>query len=621
MSFIRRFLLLLCLIATINPTVCMAQPASDTPAVSAPVSDASAAPAASSPHVTVTTGTLLEMVKAKPVEGSASEVTMTQDQFLYLSGSASSSEQRTIINNLIGWSFFFVGVSLIIIIVIAYLVRSAFWKHAAQLGPTKWRTYLLQLPLGAPEGSVRALLSLFVVVFGLLVLALQRYLSLSNTEAISASVASVITFYFTARSSEQARKAALQAQETLSATVSQTTDALQKANQTAADTQRDNAANLHAISTQAMNNSTSVANAALKAAGVSPNQAGQADASGADSSPVSPSANLLLVRDQLSDIQQVARGANALGIGADILPNVTQTITSAQGLLDQIQPLLSGKPDPATIANVLQDATSKLPLLEASGTPGVLAEAIQVIGDVATPVVAGLPGGPIGIVGGVVVAAIRLVSDASKLQDFKAALLGRPFDPVLLPDVADREVAPAVLANAPLMNEHFAGASDDTAMALMALAVRRKDGASTSPHLNSVDLSQLCLPDITNGTANILPQRTTEFVSQEELMQAFDDYLGALVRMNASSQLSETVAIPAFGNAQAPATISLQSLADAGFRIASLPKPAAELERLVYLGETLGKLPIDPEKAIALVVQALAVAASSGLVQTQASKQ
>ena len=82
-------------------------------------------------------------------------------------------------------SFLFVEVSIAIMMMVVWLVRNSFWKNAAQLGPHKWRTYLLQLPLGAPEGRIRVLLSLFVLVFGFVVIAIQHYLNIGNSEAIA----------------------------------------------------------------------------------------------------------------------------------------------------------------------------------------------------------------------------------------------------------------------------------------------------------------------------------------------------------------------------------------------------------------------------------------------------
>jgi hypothetical protein len=589
-------------------TSSFAQPASDAPA-SSPVAQPSQG--ASEVIVVVDKDGLLKLVHARSVN--ASNVELPLDQLLRLGGHATENDQRDIIHSLIKYSFGFVGGSLVIIIAMAIMVRAAFWRYAAQLGPNKWRTYLLQLPLGAPEGSVRALLSLFVVVFGIVVIALQHYLGLSNVDAIAGFVGSVITFYFTARSSEQARKAAQQTQETLSATVSQTTEALKKTSDDMANAQRD-------LSQQVLNHSTDLVNTAMQTTARAVAKTSETPTTDSETAASPAATELAATIDKLKDIQLVVRGVRALGLGSDVLPNAANSLASVSDMIDRIEPLLSGKPDPAAVANVLQDVTSKLPALNASGLPGMIAEAAQVLGSVGAPIVAGLPGGPVGIAGGILVAAIRLASNAPQLARFKAALLGQPFDPVLLPDVVDPNIAQAVLEAAPLMSLHFSNATDDGIKQLMRLAVGKKEDGT---HFNAADLAELCVSDITAHTSIKLPPRSAEFESQDELMQAFDEYLGALVRINASNQLTDSITVPAatFGDAQGAATIGLQALANAGFHMASDPKAAAQLERLVYLGEALGKLPVDPSKAINLVGEALTAVAQGGLVQDKESEQ
>jgi hypothetical protein len=565
------------------------------------------ASAASEVRVIMDKDAALDGIQARRVDGSTSQVSVPLDQVLRMQGRASDPDRRSLIRWLIFSSFGFVGVSLVIIIVVALWVRGAFWRYAAQLGPAKWRNYLMQLPLGAPEGSVRALLSLFVVVFGLVVISLQSYLQLGNVEAIAGFVGMVITFYFTSRAGEQTRKSAQQAQEALSNTVSQTAQALQTATDKAADSQR-------ALAQQVLDQSSKVASTALQTVRTAA-QAG--DAPIKDSVAAGgPGADLATLHGKLTAIQQVAKSVSDLGVGPDVLPNVTQTIASVTDLIGRIEPLLSGKPDAAAVANALQTAAAHLPALQASGLPGAIAEATEVLGGAAGPIIAGLPFGPIGIAGGVLISAIQLAGNAPKLSALKAALLGTPFDPVLMPEVADKTVAPALLQMSPLMSAHFQNASDDDAFKLMTLAVAKKPDSGA--RYNAADLAELCAPEIKDGSVHYLPHRSAEFMSQDELMQAFDDYLGALVRMGAASQLTDTVTVPVpastTGDPSAPSTVNLKALADAVFKQVADPKAAAQVERLLYLGEALGKLPIDKTKAIGLVAEALGAVARGGLV-------
>lgn len=75
---------------------------------------------------------------------------------LRLMGAASDSDRSRVTFWLVIASFSFVALSIVIMMTVVGLVRWSFWKNAAQAGPQRWGNYLLQLPLGAPEGSIRA---------------------------------------------------------------------------------------------------------------------------------------------------------------------------------------------------------------------------------------------------------------------------------------------------------------------------------------------------------------------------------------------------------------------------------------------------------------------------------
>ncbi|MFB9126788.1 hypothetical protein ACFFYR_27840 [Paraburkholderia dipogonis] len=609
MQIVRYFILAALALFLFNPNPCWAQ--TDKSATDAAASQAagSTPEAASVPTVVVSRAYLMSVLNASDVKGAPSDVTLPRDQLMRLQGSATGVEQSRLIKELIYWSFLFVTVGLVIILIVAALVRTAFWRHAAELGPQKWRDHLLQLPLGAPEGSIRALLSLFVVTFGIIALALQKYLDISSPEALTSFVTAVITFYFTSRASEQARKAALISQETLSDTVDKNNVALQQANKTAVDAQQNAVDKLHDVSKEVLKNSADATNTALETVSRSYDQAAAANLTG-DSGDVV--ATLTSKRDQLQNIQQIARAVDGLGLGTDILPRVADTVSSIQGLLDTINPLLTSKPDAATVTKVLGDVSTKLPALAATGLPGVLAEATAVLGDVAGLVLAGLPAGPVGIVGGILVSAIRLASDAPKMAQFKGALLGQPFDPVLLPSTTDPSVAQAALESAPLMLEHFANADDPARMKLMGLAIRKKPDGTL---YTSDELAALCATEVGNGTSAELPPRSTESISNEELTQAFDQYRGALVHLGALAQLAGSVAISLPDDPGKPVSIDFKSIVNAAIQASANPKAAAQIEKLVFLGEALSKAHLDPAKTTQLVFDALSLAAKDGLVQ------
>ncbi|REG52403.1 hypothetical protein B0G80_8950 [Paraburkholderia sp. BL6669N2] len=567
---------------------------------------------AASPTLVFDRNLLLGMLGAANVPGHDDQVQLTREQAMRLLGGTSDAQRNRVMFTLIIASFSFVALSLIIMLLVVGLVRWSFWRRASLEGPHKWRTYLLQLPLGAPEGSVRALLSLFVVVFGFLVIALQGYLSLGNTEAIAGFVGAVITFYFTSRNSEQARKAILQAHAAADATATNVANVIQTAADAATTAQRENSDRMTAVTKSVFDKSAETATIALRT--IADTAAGATGASAADAAP-SAQSQLSSLRDRLTAMQQVARGVSDLGLGGETLPAAAATVATVSDLLGKIQPLLSGKADAASITGVLQEAGASLPTLEAAGLPGALAESIEVLRTAASPILAGLPGGPVGIVGGVLIAGIRLAGRQRDLNTFKAALLSKPFDPVLLPDAPDEAQAAAAFAISPLMQAHFPNADPPTRLALMALATHKNEDGTRR---NAADIAQPCADDIANRTANVLPARgpNTEFTSVAELTHAFDEYLGSLVHLNAKQALPADATLTA-GTADAAPQPGLQMLADAARQLLPDPKAAAQLERLVYLGEALGKLPIDKQQAVNLVTDALSVAAQSALVLTR----
>jgi hypothetical protein len=67
---------------------------------------------------------------------------------------------------------------------------------------------LTELPCGVPDGTIRALISCFIVIFGFLLIGLQKPLGLASAEALTGFIGAVISFYFATRQTEQARAAA-----------------------------------------------------------------------------------------------------------------------------------------------------------------------------------------------------------------------------------------------------------------------------------------------------------------------------------------------------------------------------------------------------------------------------
>lgn len=61
---------------------------------------------------------------------------------------------------------------------------------------------LTELPCGVPDGTIRALISCFIIIFGFLLIGLQKPLGLASAEALTGFIGAVISFYFVTRSGE-----------------------------------------------------------------------------------------------------------------------------------------------------------------------------------------------------------------------------------------------------------------------------------------------------------------------------------------------------------------------------------------------------------------------------------
>ena len=64
---------------------------------------------------------------------------------------------------------------------------------------------LTELPCGVPDGTIRALISCFIVIFGFLLIGLQKPLGLASAEALTGFIGAVISFYFVTRNGETRR--------------------------------------------------------------------------------------------------------------------------------------------------------------------------------------------------------------------------------------------------------------------------------------------------------------------------------------------------------------------------------------------------------------------------------
>jgi hypothetical protein len=505
---------------------------------------------------------------------------------------------------LLGGSLLFLLLSLVLIVFLVALIRMVFWAEAAKHGSDKWRKYLVQLPLGAPEGSVRALISLFIVVFGFIVLAAQSYLGLDNANAISGFVGSIIAFYFTSRNSDQIQKAVEQAHNAAKDTTETVAGAIKTATTAATEAQ-------HATATNVTSNSQAAVDSASKATALILDKVKTATSTDSQSTTATqPSGDLQTIHDQLSSMQQVAHAASTLGIGTDILPDAAATLATLNDLLGKVEPLLQGNPDPSAVQAAVDATTKQLPALNAAGVPGALASALAVFKRVAGPaatILAGLPGGPVGLVAGVLTAGIQLAGDRQREGPLKNALLNRPFDPASMPTTPNADLAKAALAAAPLMSTHFS--ADDSAQALFAFLLDKlKNGAAPDTGAMATQAWATLSGNAAADGQVGFPTPTVPFASQAELLSAFEEYVGAVIFATARDSLGGTVQLPAVAGLPDGSKVDLPSLVNAARALLPDPKASAELERLVYVAQALGKLPVHPDNIAAIASTALTAA-------------
>lgn len=504
--------------------------------------------------------------------------------------------QRQAVLVFVGMTIVFLIISTIVLLNLASHVREIFWKVASSSGPDAWRTYLVQLPLGVPEGSVRALVSIFVIVFGLVVLVMQKRFGLDNVEAISGFVGIVITFYFTTRGGDQTQKALDAAREA--------TDNANQLRTTVTDASNEARATLQTATT-ALEDAKRTVVAGPPQGSVQPPVAAKAD-----------QGMLSEIRDRLDSVRQVAAVAAGLGVGTEILAGADKILESTDRLLGSVTPLLSGNPDASVVATVLESARQALGPLENAGLPGTLADAIAGLKgtfEIAGPIVAGIPGGPIGIVGGIVMAGVKLAQNQRQFETLKAALLKKPFDPVLLPTVVDGNAATAALAISPHLKSLLGGRPAVVATALMREVVRR------TPAGGPVLVTEIAARLIAQGLdaeGQIIPL-AGDGLSVEELGLALEEYRSSLIFQAARDQLDGQVDLPAIGGVAA-ATVSFRSLVDVVQSASDIPHAASQIERLVFLAEALGKLPIGAGAVAALIGKALGTA--QGLLPSRTEK-
>ncbi|WP_439549023.1 hypothetical protein [Falsiroseomonas sp.] len=403
---------------------------------------------------------------------------------------------------------------------------------------------LMDLPLGVPEGSIRALLSIFIIVLGFLMLALKGPLGLDAGEAVTGFIGAVISFYFAARSGEQARQVA----------------------ETAAD-------------------------AARLAAGAADRMT---SAAAADAPPPSAQPGLETrlreVQGQLQALRGVVSAVGTLGggggVGSGALAGADRALARVDGLLGRIAPVLGGQADAQSIGRLAEEAGAALREMGEIGPVGTaVADAMATVGRAAVDstklagMLGGLMGGagPAGLVAAVVVGGIGLVRDRERFERWKAAMLDTPLDLGLLPPVVDAGLAAAALLRCPPM---AVLARDGTVEPALALAVWEAV-AGTPPEAPGALAARILAGGVGGAGADAL--RAAFQGHADGLADAIEDLRAAMTGAAALAGLD----LPPV--TVAGASIPTGALAMAVRAARQDGRVAAEIERLVYMTEALGR--------------------------------
>jgi hypothetical protein len=430
---------------------------------------------------------------------------------------------------------------------------------------------LLDLPLGVPEGSIRALLSIFIIVFGFLLLALAKPLNLGAAEALTGFIGAVISFYFAARSNERSAQTAQAAQEA----AQQATNAVARATDVVAS------------ATDAANRAGQAASSAAHAVAIA-----GGSIPGATPEQQARLATLREVQGRLQGLRPLIAIAGSLGVGTGAVAGADRALERVDGLLTRIGPVIGGQASVETVGRLAEDAVAALRDLGDLGPVGhAVTDAMATVSRAAAqsgPIGTALGGllgggavaGPAGLVAAVVVGGLQLVREKEKFDRWKAAMLDTPLDLGLLPQVVDAGLAAAALLRAPLLAGRLApnGTVEPALAAAIWQAVGFAGGQAPAP---ARDIATRILGGAEGAGAAAL--RDLFAGNAEALADAIEDLRAAMTGAAALQGLGmASIAV-------AGAQVSTAALAGAVRAARQDSRVAAELERMVYLVEALGK--------------------------------
>ena len=456
------------------------------------------------------------------------------------------------------------GLALLLALVLFGLV--AVWLHRSLTRMAKWCGEPIQgaaaseiqaarlkaflglksLPLGLPEGTVRAALGLVIVTLGLTAILFQRPLGLASTGEIAGLLGTVLGFYFGARGAgverEREAEAAREAEGRAARAEAEARAAAREAE--AARSRSEQEIATHDAAREGLSAAARLASG-VKAA---------AEAIAA----ADPSSNLAREAARAAALAETTLAAVQAGQSGDLAEAAQRVATLAQALAPA-NPLVSLA---AETARGIAPALARVPALAAA------------------------VGGPVGLVGAVLAGGLQAAQvGAEHYRRWVARVLDRPYGLDLYPEgLADAPMSLAALERAPI----FARIYRDMLATRDLAAARALMGAALAPDAaDRLVAGEGALPPRPIGA-------DAGFASERELEEGLAEYRRALIDGLLDSADPRPVSVPLPAGPRLVAQSDLRAVLDAAREDLGA---AAALDRLALTAGRLAQAATVPDLA------------------------
>jgi hypothetical protein len=457
------------------------------------------------------------------------------------------------------------GIGLILVLLATLIIllhrsirRSAEWCGETLPGATagdvqeaRLRAFALVqgMPLGVPEGSVRACIGLFIIILGVAAIVFQRQLGLGTTGELAGLLGTVLGFYFGTRSTSGDREAAREATRT----------AAEKTAEAAAARQR--------------------ADAALAREGEI-----RAEAARTVETASQARATLASAERIASNARTIAEVVAAVAPDLPLARTAARVTTLADSALTVVRSTASGTVDAGAVAEAAgraaslvaeisgEDPLAKLVSTATGGLSGALRGATGLVATI---------GGPLGLAGAVLMGAAGAFRIGTEhYRRWVARVLDRPYGLDLYPEgLSDAAMALAALEVAPIFRRVYGPTilePRDLAAARALLA------AALSPEATTL---------IPQGDGALRPAPVGEggaFATTIELEEGIQQFRRAVLERILDQADSAPVTVPLPTGPVAVPQAALRAAVDAARED---PGGAAALDQLALAGARLAREP------------------------------